>query len=369
MLQHTALLAVAGSRAYGMATASSDVDLRGFFAPPIPSFLSFRDQIGQVDDTPSIQVLVQHLTDAEKATGEIEGSIYHVAKFTKLAAECNPNILDVLYCREEELRVVTKIGRAFRDNRSVFLSQQARHRYAGYAKAQLARVERHRKWLFDPPTRPPERADFDLPVMPLLPRDQRDAALAAIAKRIDGWELDLSLVPPSVRIDLLQRVAQVLFEQGLDDPTRFALAGRGIGIDDNMVQMLLAERRYKSAVNHWRSYQTWLRQRNPERAVLEAKHGYDTKHAAHLIRLLRMGCEIAQDGEVIVWRGGRDAKELLSIKQGAWSWDRLMLEIEQANQMLKQSSGKLPKNVDREALDQWLIALLEDELSAAKPNT
>lgn len=52
------------------------------------------------------------------------------------------------------------------------------------------------------------------------------------------------------------------------------------------------------------------------RKALVRRHGYDTKNAAHLIRLLRMGIEFLQSGELLVDRSGHDAGELLAIKRG-----------------------------------------------------
>jgi predicted nucleotidyltransferase len=61
------------------------------------------------------------------------------------------------------------------------------------------------------------------------------------------------------------------------------------------------------------------------KALVEA-HGYDTKNAAHLIRLLRMGIEFLRDGELNVLR--HDAAELLAIKHGDWSLGKIKTEAE-----------------------------------------
>jgi predicted nucleotidyltransferase len=49
-----------------------------------------------------------------------------------------------------------------------------------------------------------------------------------------------------------------------------------------------------------------------KRKALVDKHGYDTKNASHLIRLLRMGIEFIRDGELNVWR--QDRQQLLDIR-------------------------------------------------------
>jgi predicted nucleotidyltransferase len=58
-----------------------------------------------------------------------------------------------------------------------------------------------------------------------------------------------------------------------------------------------------------------------------ARHlGYDTKHAAHCVRLLRMGCEMMETGELRVDRSRIDRDELLAIKRGEWSLSRVQKE-------------------------------------------
>jgi hypothetical protein len=58
-----------------------------------------------------------------------------------------------------------------------------------------------------------------------------------------------------------------------------------------------------------------------KRKRLVEQFGYDTKNAAHLVRLLRMGIEALQTGLLQVRRP--DAEELLSIKHGALSLEQV----------------------------------------------
>ena len=63
-----------------------------------------------------------------------------------------------------------------------------------------------------------------------------------------------------------------------------------------------------------------------KRKELARHFGYDTKHAAHCIRLLRMGCEMMETGELRVDRSAIDRDELLAIKRGQWSLSRIQKE-------------------------------------------
>lgn len=63
-----------------------------------------------------------------------------------------------------------------------------------------------------------------------------------------------------------------------------------------------------------------------KRKGLVERFGYDTKNAAHLIRLLRMGIEFLNEGQLYVER--RDARQLLEIKHGEWSLDLVKAEAD-----------------------------------------
>jgi hypothetical protein len=58
-----------------------------------------------------------------------------------------------------------------------------------------------------------------------------------------------------------------------------------------------------------------------KRRALVEKHGYDTKNASHLIRLLRMGIEFLTEGVLYVRR--QDSAELLRIKRGEYSLEKI----------------------------------------------
>lgn len=84
-----------------------------------------------------------------------------------------------------------------------------------------------------------------------------------------------------------------------------------------------------------------------KRKALVDRFGYDPKNAAHLIRLLRMGTEFLETGELQVWRT-HDADELRAIKRGEWSLERIQKEaedgFERAREALERSH--LPEQPD-----------------------
>lgn len=60
-----------------------------------------------------------------------------------------------------------------------------------------------------------------------------------------------------------------------------------------------------------------------KRKALVEKHGYDCKNAAHLIRLLKMGIDFLQTGNLFVDRTGIDADLIIKIKSGAYTLDEI----------------------------------------------
>ena len=58
------------------------------------------------------------------------------------------------------------------------------------------------------------------------------------------------------------------------------------------------------------------------------RFGYDVKHGAHAIRLLRMGLEFLRTGSFNVDRTGIDAEEFKDIKRGRWPLERVREESE-----------------------------------------
>jgi predicted nucleotidyltransferase len=77
-----------------------------------------------------------------------------------------------------------------------------------------------------------------------------------------------------------------------------------------------------------------------KRKALVDQFGYDTKHASHCIRLLRMGIEFLETGQMNVWRP--DAQELLDIKQGKWKLHQVQGEAQHLFQKARQAMAHSP---------------------------
>lgn len=362
--QHTILLTVFGSRAYGTHTPESDVDLRGVAIPPAAYFHGFAHVFEQADQSDAMARFRQDLSADEQRIvdreGKVDGAVYDIRKFMRLAAAGNPSILEALFCREQEVRLCTPAGRMLRDHRHDFLSRKVLYTFSGYAQQQLRRMQNHRRWLTAPPVQPPTRVEFGLAAVPEVPTHQRDAALAEIRKH--SFDPDLSMLDEAQRIYVMGLFHDRLAQLQVTRDVEFAATGRSLGYHENFLALLDKERRYKLATADWQAFLTWQRERNPERAELERRVGYDAKHASHLVRLLNAAKEILATGTYTVFRP--EAEQLREVRAGAWAYDAILAWAEAAERDIKEiaASSPLPPQPDTARLDALCVQLVETAL-------
>jgi hypothetical protein len=338
----TLFLTKHGSHAYGTSLPTSDRDYKGFAVPPKEYLLGFAKRFEQAE-----------------FKGNPDMVVYGIQKFFKLAADCNPSIIEVLFTDPSDHQIVHPLAEPILENRDLFISKKAKFTFSGYAVSQLKKIRSHKRWIDGGPQKPPERSDFGLPPNPLIPKNQLDAVQSAIRKQIEAWDVDLTHMDDAARIDLQTRISEALAEQGVLKENQWVLAGKKLGLEDNFIDLMDRERQFNGAVAEWRSYQTWLATRNPQRSELERKWGYDTKHGMHLIRLMRMCREILEGKGVLVKRP--DAEELLAIRHGLWTYDQLLEWADRQEVELEElyKTSPLPKSPPIAKLDGLLLAVVE----------
>ena len=121
-LENTILLTLGGSHAYGMSTPTSDLDIRGIALNSRSDILLGAD-FEQVDNKPT------------------DTTIYSFNKMIELLSKSNPNTIEQLGCLPEHYLHLSGIGKELLDNRKMFLSKVCIYSFAGYATAQLRRLE------------------------------------------------------------------------------------------------------------------------------------------------------------------------------------------------------------------------------------
>jgi hypothetical protein len=100
-----------------------------------------------------------------------------------------------------------------------------------------------------------------------------------------------------------------------------------------------------------------------KRKSLVEKFGFDCANASHAIRLLRQGITFLREGKIEVHRR-RDAEELLLIKTGAWSLEKVKMEAEMLFTIAKVAyeESELPDKPNYEAVDELVYKIMYDYL-------
>lgn len=350
--EHLIFLTKTGSQAYGTSLPTSDLDIRGITTAPMEFYLGVFNRFAETNDFD-----VRDLVDGAPASED--ASVMELQKFIKLAADANPNVIELLFIPSTYWLKTTDAWSRIHEIRHLFLSKKCRHTFSGFAHNQLKRIKTHRSWLLNPPKEKPNRKDYGLPETSVISADQYGAAIALVDRVYSGWAVSPDEeIPQNVLNKIRQSVAYMIAELGADENKVFCAAAKRIGLDDNLIEVVSREKRYRAAVRSWKQYQDWKTNRNPLRAALEAKYGYDCKHGMHLVRVYRMGLEIVETGNLVVDRSGIDAEELLGIRNGSWPFDKLLAfanemdaKIEDAYEKstLRNSSDK--KEIDRVCLN------------------
>jgi hypothetical protein len=235
----------------------------------------------------------------------------------------------------------------------------------------LKRIKTHRSWLLDPPQKKPERKDFDLPETSTISSDQYGAAVALVDRVYQSWVVSPDEeIPQNVLNKIRAAVVDMIAELEADEDKIFRAAGRRAGLDDNLIEIVSREKRYRAAMTHWKQFQSWKTTRNAARSELEAKFGYDTKHGMHLVRLYRMGLEIMNTGDLIVDRRGLDADELLAIRQGAWSFDKIEEFADEMDVKIEEAHDRtsLQFSSDKKTIDKVCLRVLTNAPDLGVPN-
>lgn len=345
------LIALTGSRGYGLATEMSDYDYRGVFIATKPYYLGF-DQIEQKENG--------WLTESGRFSYlSHDTCIYELKKFLKLSADNNPNILELLWFKDYVH--LTEVGKVLQQHKHLFLSKKVKHTYAGYGYAQIKKLESHRRWLLNPPTQKPQPEDFGLEPTQLLTESEINSFLEylylLIRDRIQFLsEAETLYTLLTAEIDFKGVLKQyALPEEALDYTQKLTNSSK------DFIKLLQKSQQYQNARREYNNYQQWKKNRNPRRAALEAKVGYDCKFAMQAIRLLKTGIEILEQRILIVdRREAGDAAELIAIKKGEHSYEEVMKIANALYQGLDGAYAKstLPRSVDKELINQLCIDLV-----------
>lgn len=256
--KNTIALMLAGSHAYGTNREGSDIDYRGVAIIKDPKFyMGFNSHFEQYADNDPDDLV-----------------IYDIRKSFRLMADCNPNMLELLFTDRKFYKNITPYWEMILEHRNKFLSKKVAYTYSGYAFAQLKRIRTARNWLLNPPKKKPERKDYGLPEEKLISKSELGAyqwiLVDLLKESIDYLNFSDGTKEELINSNLIGLVQK----KGLNSEAVDAVQ-KITGSSDQWMEMMQKEQSYAHAKREWDAYQSWKSGRNKKRAVLEEKFGYD----------------------------------------------------------------------------------------------
>lgn len=113
---------IVGSTAYGLNTPDSDIDLLGIYVAELDEILGFY----------SVKETITHTNP--------DYTYHEVGKYLKLAMNCNPTILELMYL--DSWNICTPYGKLITENRHHFLSNHIFNSYGKYALSQARKLSK-----------------------------------------------------------------------------------------------------------------------------------------------------------------------------------------------------------------------------------
>mgnify|MGYP000935753542 CR=1 FL=1 len=366
-------LVIRGSHAYGTNLPTSDTDYSGVFVQNLDSILGM-SYVEQINDDKNDIV------------------IYELRRFLELLAKNNPTILELLNTPEDCIVYKHPLFDKILENKDNFLTKICANSFGGYAKEQIGKAKGQNKkqnWEKDKVTRK-EVLDFVYVI------DGEKSIPWKVWNSDKGFEekfIGVVNVPNARDIYsvFFDRVAYNCFSESIPENVResakyirteanlpMGFGYKGLvktGEGKNMAesnQLRLSsipkgetpiciitynKDGYTQHCNDYKSYETWLEQRNEQRWVDVESHGQkiDGKNMMHCRRLMDMAREIAEGKGIVVRRP--NAQELIDIRQGKVDLQILINhvenEIKEIDILYKNST--LPDKVDMKLVDQILI--------------
>jgi len=341
---------VAGSRAYGTASADSDEDIRGIFVLPAHAYAALVPAPNQIGD-------------------ERNNIVYYSLRRTiELLTAANPTVLELLYMPSDCVRRGSPEMDELLRHRALFLSRRCADAHIGYAFSQIKKARGQNKWINQPkPEQPPRKEDYChvIPRERLAPRGE--APCRPLALQASG--LDLA-EHHAARLEHARDVFR-LYHYGPSAHGVFrgdALACESIPADEEATHfaglLLYNEHAWKQAVVDHQNYWTWRRERNESRWRQQeaGELDFDAKNLMHTIRLLLSGKAILECGEPLVRVEGETLQLLRDIRAGRYRYEEIlqMADTIVADCENLKTQCDLPAETEPAAADALLLQLTRD---------
>ncbi len=332
-----------GSHAYGTATPESDMDTLGVYVLETEEYLSLIEPPAQVSDERN------------------DNRFYSLRNFLELAANANPNILDLLYLPDDCVLHTSPYWRMMQEERSLFLTKKVCQTYCEYAMGQIKKARGCNKRIHNPqPEEPPTPEEFCFVLqtspsgMPMRPVPLKESGVSL--RRCHAAALENS--GELYRLYDYGDAARGVFRNGMlvcesipkeDETTRF------------ICLMTFNKNAFEQAKSKHRQYWEWRRTRNEARWRSQEAGllDYDAKNLMHTFRLLFSSLNIIENGEPVVRFSGDKLQELHDIRSGLFTYDALVSKAEALSERLMslRDASSLPEVADIGQINTLLIEI------------
>jgi len=365
---------IRGSHAYGTNIETSDTDYSGIFIQSMEDILGNK-YIEQINDDKNDTV------------------IYEIRRFLELLGTNNPTVLELLNTPEDCVIYKDPVFDLILNDKEKFITKICSKSLGGYAKQQISKAKGQNKkqnWEKDKVTRK-EVLDF----VYVIEGEKSIPWKVWNNSRYEEKFIGVVNVPNArdVYSIFYDKEAYMCFGEDIPEymkenakqwrkdsgrPMGFGYKGlvkTGEGANSSESNQLRLSSipkgeepicivtynkdGYTQHCNDYKSYQTWLEQRNEARWVDVQSHGQkiDGKNMMHCMRLIQMSREIAEGKGIIVRRP--NAKELISIRKGEVDLqtliDKVEKEIVEIDKLFEESN--LPDSIDTEFINNLIVKI------------
>jgi predicted nucleotidyltransferase len=297
-----------GSKLYGTDTSTSDTDYSGVFMPNADMVFGF-ERAEEVDLS-----VKSKRKDGKNDENAVDRVVYELRKFVKLALENNPNILEQLFVNKKNLVFSNEYGNELLRNAYLFPHKGLKEKFLGYAFSQ-----KHKMVI-------------------------RTDNFHALENANEWLEENVKTVEDSKRL---------LVEFLLKKLPFMSVKGDNILMGDLNFQRHFMLRKVKKMIVERLSKAT-------NRKDLLTRHGYDTKFASHLVRLMLEGKELLSTGKLEFPL--RYAQTILDVKLGKWKMTEVLEYAEELEQNVVDAVelSALPKRPRYNEVQELVKRLLKD---------
>ncbi|MCG8580983.1 MAG: nucleotidyltransferase domain-containing protein [Bacteroidales bacterium] len=328
---------ISGSRAYGLATPSSDTDIKGVFLLPKDEYYG-----------------LNYIPQVNNETNDIV--FYELGRFMELLSLNNPNILELLNTPYSAILFKHPYLNDIKSKH--ILSRLCNNTFGKFALSQIKKAKGLKKKIVNPVAKERKSVlsfcfvNYDQGAIPLLKYLQ-----------IKGWQQEycgLVNIPHMKDVYGLYYSDQLGFSGVIrgKESKDVCLSSIPKGTKQEAI-MYFNRDGYSAYCKEYREYWNWVDKRNNARYENTKSHGknYDSKNMMHVFRLLEMAIEIGQEGKVNVLRPNREF--LLAIKAGKFEYDELlkMADLKQAEMELAFENSSLPDKPDLELINKLTYRL------------